>query len=380
MNNRDSKIEQHLLDILYSLEGKINKTQFRKIVKFYNWQFQFKSIHIVGTNGKGSNAKYINDELIAQSYTVGLFTSPHIYSMYERIKINNKNIDFEIMAKFISKLKSDFIDVNFGWFDVFFLTALHWFNSQKIDVTIFEAGIGAKKDIVNYLDHNYLLITSIAVDHEKILGDSIEKIAIDKSYSIKNHNQVFVSDSIDKKIVNIFKEKANKENCIFSIIKTNQSTYETINQSLSKAFLKQVFCIDKFKSHFILPSGRSENIKINKIDCWVDVAHNYQGFFESLKYYQYKEINFEQIVVSLSSDKNNKKIFELLEKKFKMIYVYQNKGRKPLLLTKYSDKFTKILNIDLFLEKLDKKTLFIGSFYLVSEILNKIKGDNYNNN
>ena len=63
-----------------------------------------------------------------------------------------------------------------------------------------------------------------------------------------------------------------------------------------------------------------------------------------------------------------------------MIYVYQNKGRKPLLLTKYSDKFTKILNIDLFLEKLDKKTLFIGSFYLVSEILNKIKGDNYNNN
>ena len=372
MNNK--KFNDYLLDILYSLEGKINKTEFKKIIKHYKWKFNFKSIHIVGTNGKGSNAKYINDELIYQNKKVGLFTSPHINDMYERIMINNQKIEFETMSKFVTRLKSDFPNINFGWFDVFFLTALHWFCSKNIDVAIFEAGIGAKKDIVNYIKHDIVLITSIDLDHTKILGNTKEKIAIDKSFAIKNNNQkIYISNDIDENIIDIFKKRANDVGAKLKVVKVNKKTYETKNISLSKNVLKNEFNIKNFKSFFVLPIGRSQQIKINNIMCGVDVAHNYQGIIESINYFKINKIKFDQIVVSLSSDKDHKKILRFLSKEFKIVYVYENKGRKPLKLSQYNEKFPKILNLSFFIKKLDCSTLFIGSFYLVSEIFEIIK-------
>lgn len=366
---KTKKVDDYLLEILYSLNGKMNKKEFKSIAKAYNWKFPFESIHIVGTNGKGSNAKYINDELIAQGKKVGLFTSPHIKTMYERIKINNHMIEFESMSKFVTKLKVDFPNINFGWFDVFFLTAIHWFHAKKVDTAIFEAGIGAKKDVVNYLDFKYLLITSIDIDHKEILGSTKEKIAIDKSFAIKNNVEVFISSDIEKDIINIFKKKASENKNKFEIIKVNKKTYETKNISLSQIFLMKAYNIKNFKSYFILPGGRAQKIVFNGFDCYVDVAHNLQAIKESINYYRVNGIKFDQIVVSLSSDKEHQKILNFLAKEFKIIYVYQNKGRKPLKLFEYNQNFPKIMNLPFFIKKIDCTTLFIGSFYLVSEIL-----------
>lgn len=365
----NKRVDDYLLEILYSLNGKINKKEFKTIVKTYNWKFPFESIHVVGTNGKGSNAKYINDELIAQGKEVGLFTSPHIKTMYERIKINNHMIEFESMSKFVTKLKVDFPNINFGWFDVFFLTAIHWFHIKKVDVAIFEAGIGAKKDVVNYLDFKYLLITSIDIDHKELLGSTKEKIAIDKSFAIKNNVEVFISDDIEKKIINIFKQKAKINENTIEIVSVDKTTYETKNISLAQTFLKKAYNIKTFKSYFKLPEGRAQKIIFNGFDCYVDVAHNLQAIQESINYYRVNDIKFDQVVISLSYDKEHQKILSFLAKEFKIIYVYQNKGRKPLKLFDYDEKFPKITNLPFFIKKIDCTTLFIGSFYLVSEIL-----------
>lgn len=367
--NKDSKFEEYLLSILYSLNGKLTKSDFNKIVKHYKWDFNFKKIHIVGTNGKGSNATYINNELIENGYKVGLFTSPHLKSMYERIKVNNKNIPFESLTKFVADLKSNFSNINFGWFDVFFLSSLYWFHNNSVDVAIFEAGIGAKKDVVNYLNHDYLIITSISYDHENKLGNSLEKIAIDKSYAIKKHQKVYINSLIDKNLIKIFKLKANEKEAHFNIIKTDSFTFETINKSLSQSFLKNEFNIKNFKTNFKLPLGRIEKFRFNNLDHYIDIAHNIESFEQTINYFEKHNIEFDQIVVSLSNDKDDKKIFSFLTTKFEKIYVYENKGPKPKKLFSYDEKFIRILDLKKFIINLKAKTLFIGSFYLASEIL-----------
>ncbi len=368
MKTMTSKKQKKFYNELFFLEGKISKNVFKKIVKHYNWKIDFKTIHIVGTNGKGSNAKYINDELIKHKYKVGLFTSPHIEKVCERIKINDNNISFELLFNFYLKIKKDFNDIKFGFFDILFLCSLNWFCSQNIDIAIFEAGIGAKKDIVNYLNHNYLLITSIGLDHEKLLGNSLSKIAIDKSYAIKNNIETFIPNSIDKKIISIFKNKAKKTKCKITTVKVNSKTFEEINISLSKFFLKKIFDIKNFKSNFTLPRGRVEKIIINNINCYIDVSHNYQGIKETIKYFKLKNIKFKQCVLSLSNDKNTNKIIEILKKEFDTIYIYQNKGRKPLKYEDYNSDFDRIHNLKNFVKTINKETLFIGSFYLASEL------------
>lgn len=370
MNN---KTESYLVNILFSLNGKLEKRDFLKIKKFYKWKFSYKKIHIVGTNGKGSNAKYLNDELILNSYKVGLFTSPHIINVCERIQINQNDIDFEKLIKYTTDFQFFFPEINFGFFDLLFLSALRWFEESDIDVAIFEAGIGAKKDVVNYLNHDITLITSISLDHEKILGFSVERIALDKSYSIKTSNNVYISGAINKNIVDLFLIKAKKENNEnINIVDVDKNTFESINQSLSKYVLQKEFDISVFQSLFFLPKARVQKVIINKINCYIDVAHNVEAIQATIDYFRYYDICFDQVVLSLSEDKDFKKIIEKLKYNYKKIIVYENKGRKPLKLSHYGLDCFKIYSIESFLKRIDVSTLFIGSFYFVGKILKEV--------
>ena len=370
----------NLLDNIFHFNGKLSKKDFNKIKKHYQWKFNYKLIHIVGTNGKGSNSKYINDELILNGYNVGLFTSPHVIKMNERIKINNSDIDDEQINDFLFTLKKDFKNLKLSWFDFFFLCSINYFESNNIDIAIFESGIGAKKDVVNYINYNFLLITSISLEHENILGNTIFKIANDKMYSIKNNVEVFIPNSIDDKIIKKFKTRSKNKKSKFNLIKVNKETFEKINISLSKSFLTSAFKISNFKSDFSPPIGRVQNLIINNISCYVDVAHNIESIKATLDFFKKKKIKFEQVLLSISLDKN-KKIFDIIKNEdFKKIYAYQNKGRKPLDLQEYDESFIKVDNLKSFINNLDNKTLFIGSFHLVSEILEEVYCNNKKQN
>ncbi|MGL5308518.1 MAG: hypothetical protein ACRC9F_00530, partial [Metamycoplasmataceae bacterium] len=173
----ENKINALLEDSLFKLRGEISLSEFKNIVKTLGWKMNYKKIHIVGTNGKGSVSKYLNDNLINNGKKIGLFTSPHIFNFEERIKINNMDISFIDVQHHMMDIYIAFPNYSFGFFQLVFLACLAYFETKKIDIAIFEAGIGARKDIVNYLNFDITVFTSISLDHEKILGSTIEKIA-----------------------------------------------------------------------------------------------------------------------------------------------------------------------------------------------------------
>ena len=105
---KNDHVENYLFSKLFALSGKISKQEFKTIAKFYGWKFNYQKIHVVGSNAKGTIANFTNDELILQNYQVGLFSSPHLFSPYERIKINDHLIDFEKIVKYTSDFQSQF--------------------------------------------------------------------------------------------------------------------------------------------------------------------------------------------------------------------------------------------------------------------------------
>lgn len=348
-----------------------SKANYWKVVKKLNLKFDYTSIYVVGTNGKGSNVKYVADELILNNKNVGVFTSPHILKVNERIAINNKPISNYMLNKLFKEIKNEFGDINFGWFDILFFIALKYFDNKKVDIVVFEAGIGAKKDIVNFLNHKYVIVTSISKDHTNILGNSLKAIASDKSYAIKKNNICYISDAIKNDLIDIFQQRANKVNANLKIVKTQKNNYETINQSLSKKFLIDEFQIKKFKSNFSLPIGRMQKAIINGFICYFDVSHNIEAFEKTFAYIKDKKITINQIVVSISSDKDKDAIFSFLRKQKYKIYCYQNKGIKPLNIKEYDKDFIRIKNLKKFMQSIDKPTIFIGSFYLLADIYKK---------
>ncbi|MGL5617689.1 MAG: hypothetical protein ACRCWU_01385 [Metamycoplasmataceae bacterium] len=365
-----NKINALLEDSLFKLRGEISLSEFKNIVKTFGWKMNYKKIHIVGTNGKGSVSKYLNDNLVSDNKIVGLFTSPHIFNFEERIKINNVDISFIDIQHHMMDIYIAFPDYSFGFFQLVFLACLAYFETKKIDIAIFEAGIGAKKDIVNYLNFDLTLFTSISLDHEKILGNTVEKIAKDKAYAIKKNNKIFYPNTLPNKIQKILNERATKmQNKNINIVKIKSKDIHIQNQELAQHILKKEFKIKDCK--FTLPTGRAQKIIINSIINYVDVGHNVNGIQKSLNHFNDNDIYFDQYVVSISSDKNVKEIMKNFDST--ITFIYQNKSNRALEYLDYPKEFKKIYILENFIKKLDKKTLFIGSFYFIEEILRLVK-------
>ena len=368
----ESKINELIENTLFKLTGKLTLPQFRNIVKKMGWKMNYKKMHIVGTNGKGSVSKYLNDNLVKDMNRVGLFTSPHILSFEERIKVNNENIPFLDLQEHIIDIYIKFPKYSFGFFQLMFLACLAYFERKKINIAIFESGIGAKKDIVNYLDFDITIFTSISIDHEKILGTKIEKISEDKSFAIKEKNQVFYPNTINKVSEKILKDRAKTmQNKSLNMVKIKSKNIHEQNQELSKHILKKEFDIEA--RLFNLPIGRAQEIKINNIDCYIDVGHNEEAIQKTLNYFQESNIEFDYYIVSLSSDKDVKKIMKNFDPKNTL--VYKNRSDRALSHFDYPQEFGKVYSLQNFIKTLDKKILFIGSFYFIEEILRLVKYD-----
>ncbi len=368
----ETKINQLMTNTLFKLTGKLTKTQFKDIVKQMNWKMNYKKIHIVGTNGKGSVSKYLNDNLIKDNIKTGLFTSPHIFNFEERIKVNNIDIAFIDIQQHMIDLYLKFPKYTLGFFQLMFLSCLAHLETKKIDVAIFESGIGAKKDVVNYLDFYMTIFTSISIDHEKILGSKLEKIAQDKSFAIKENNIIFYPNTIDKIVKIIFDERAKSvNNKKINVVNIKTKNIHDQNKELAKFILEKEFKINA--KLFSEPIGRAQKIKINNIDCYIDAGHNYDGIEKTLNYFKEKNIKFDYHIISLSSDKDVKEIMNIFDNK--KTFIYQNKSERALSNFEYPEEFGKIYSLEQFIKTLDKKILFIGSFYFIEEILRLVKYD-----
>ena len=171
----------------------------------------FPSIHIAGTNGKGSSSHAIASVLQEAGYKVGLYTSPHLRDFRERIKINGKEIPEQNVIEFVEK-HLPFIEKNdFSFFELTVAMAFDYFSTEKVDIAVIEVGLGGRLDSTNIILPEVCLITNIGKDHTDILGNTLAEIAYQKAGIIKDKTPVVISE-YHPETADVFKEIAKEKN------------------------------------------------------------------------------------------------------------------------------------------------------------------------
>ena len=206
-----------LLEDLYALQRlgiKVGLDHTWKLLEVCgNPQNNFKSIHIAGTNGKGSTAAMIASILREAGYRVGLYTSPHLIRFNERIRVDGIPITDKNIVAFMSQYKTAIDKIESTFFEATTAMAFDYFNREKVDVAVVETGLGGRLDSTNVLNSNITVITSITADHTEILGDDLETIAFEKGGIIKNDVPLILS-SQSEEIKNVLLEIAERKNAI----------------------------------------------------------------------------------------------------------------------------------------------------------------------
>ncbi|WP_321287142.1 folylpolyglutamate synthase/dihydrofolate synthase family protein [uncultured Sunxiuqinia sp.] len=158
---------------------------------------QFKSIHVAGTNGKGSCSHILASVLQEAGYKVGLYTSPHLVDFRERIRVNGEMISENAVVEFVDQFRKTNKSANLepSFFEITVAMAFDYFRKSKIDIAVIEVGLGGRLDSTNIIQPEVSLITNISLDHTALLGNSIEQIAREKAGVIKSGTPVVVSES-----------------------------------------------------------------------------------------------------------------------------------------------------------------------------------------
>jgi len=241
--------------------------EVKKFLEYNKINIPFKTILITGTNGKSSTSHLVNlflskfCEVLDINLKIGLFSKPHVLKINERIKINYNDIndyDFNYFSKKVNELKGD---VNLNWFDELVLVSILYFLENKIDLGIFEIGIGGRNDSTNALNSIINIITNIGLEHTDILGNTIKSIAYQKSGIIKDNS--FTLTYATKGFKTIYKQAVKKKSLIFNlnnIFKIKLLNVSIRSTSSNNFVLDSTNFVFKF-TYFIKFLGNSKIIK-----------------------------------------------------------------------------------------------------------------------
>ena len=175
-----------------------------------NPENQFKSIHVAGTNGKGSTAHSLASVLQESNYKTGLYTSPHLKSFTERIKVEGQEVSESYIVDFVEKHRQMIEDIKPSFFEITVVMAFDYFAKEEVDIAIIEVGMGGRFDSTNVITPILSVITSIGMDHMEYLGNDLKSIAFEKAGIIKRHVPVVIS-STQEEIKDVFINKAEQE-------------------------------------------------------------------------------------------------------------------------------------------------------------------------
>ncbi len=231
---------QETLDYLFSqlpMFQRIGKAAYKadlgntlQLDEYFNHPHKnFKSIHIAGTNGKGSTSHMLASILQSAGYKVGLYTSPHLKDFRERIKINGEMIPEIEVIDFVVKHKTLFEQVKPSFFEMTVALAFDYFARENVDIAVVEVGLGGRLDSTNIITPLLSVITNIGLDHTDLLGDTLPKIAYEKAGVIKNGVPVVVSQ-FQPEVSQVFTDKA-KETKSEIIFAEQQFRVEKIDYS-----------------------------------------------------------------------------------------------------------------------------------------------------
>ncbi len=198
---------------------------------FGNPHTHFPSIHIAGTNGKGSTAHTISAILQSAGYKVGLYTSPHLVDFRERIRINGEMISHNAVVDFVNRYQSLNLDCKPSFFELTMTMAFEHFANEKVDIAVIETGLGGRLDSTNIITPILSIITNISFDHTAFLGDTLAAIASEKAGIIKRHIPIIIGEANDE-TKSVFDQKASLENAPIIYAK-EQKTFCSVEHSNS---------------------------------------------------------------------------------------------------------------------------------------------------
>ncbi|MCP5061469.1 MAG: bifunctional folylpolyglutamate synthase/dihydrofolate synthase [Ignavibacteriae bacterium] len=414
--NIDSALEK-----IYSLKQFHIKLGLDNITNLLNHlddpQNNIKTIHIAGSNGKGSTASFIASILQEFGYKVGLYTSPHFVRFNERIKINGQEISDEEIIKFLESNKKYIDEHKPTFFEIASALAFKYFSNSKVDYAIIETGLGGRLDATNTIKPLASVITSISLEHSRILGDTLEKIAREKAGIIKNNipvyigllpleaEKVFLDTSVEKdcklfRLTNYIDEFRNH-----LVLSSNQKKYNLYNagligkHQLHNAALAILVLQETLKlknDKLILKGlknvvqntnvqGRYERYNL-KPSVIFDAAHNMEGVEVFLNQFKKEFQKYDKtiLIYGAMQDKNNDTMLLLLSKYFTQIFITSTNYERAATVDELKN-IAKLSNIEvqeltdpnIYIEQFIKTIsndclLVLGSIYLLGDIKNKL--------
>jgi dihydrofolate synthase/folylpolyglutamate synthase len=286
-----------------------------------NPHLKIETIHVAGTNGKGSTCSFIASLLTEKGEKVGLFTSPHIFDFKERIRINGATISEEEVVSFCHQLKEIELPFQPSFFEITFAMAMHHFARNNCTYAIIETGLGGRLDATNVITPLLSIITNISLDHQNFLGNTIAAIAAEKAGIIKNKVPVFVAEEnpITKEI---FVDAADVKNTQVTFLKPSQKTYQNLasyQQTNLQTALQAIAIIDIHPTEQEITSaitklyqntglfGRFQEINSSP-RIIIDASHNEGGIKILLKELQQTPHEKLKFIVGSSGDKDLKKL------------------------------------------------------------------------
>ena len=271
---------------------------------FKNPHNKFKSVHIGGTNGKGTTSTETANLCNSLGLKIGLFTSPHIYDFRERIQVNGKKIKKSFITNFIENNKAFFSKYDFSFFELTTIMAFEYFKYLKVELAIIEVGLGGRLDSTNIINPVISLVTNVGSDHQNILGDNIIDIAREKAGIIKTKT-LFIKGEKQENIDHVFLRECLKKKSTF-VDASSKVFIKTISKNLTERKVKVLYKKEVFK------------IKLNN-------PTNYflKNFHSAFLLYSYIKENFKK--------NNSKAIIE--NNDFKIFGRWNVISRKPLIIS-----------------------------------------------
>lgn len=311
-----------------------------------NPQDEIPTIHIAGTNGKGSSSHMLSAIFQHAGYKVGLYTSPHLIDFRERIKINGQWIAEHKVLDFLGRYTQTILEFKLSFFELTYAMAVHHFHQERVDVAIIETGLGGRLDASNIVKKPLAcLITNISLDHQAFLGNNLASIATEKAGIIKNHCPVIISE-YHAETWPIFEQKASATNSPIIRGWENtkhfpcdlEGTYQKKNLNGVVALVEAVSC---FFPELSLPKafggleqvqkltgfqGRMQQIS-SKPNVYLDTAHNPAGIASMLEFFSSASLSSLHFVLGMVADKNHEEVLALLPKNGRYYFCQSSNSR-----------------------------------------------------
>ena len=242
-------------------------------------QNKFASIHVGGTNGKGSTSHIISSILQEAGYKVGLYTSPHLKNFTERIRMNGEEVSQHFVVDFIAKNKHFLETQQLSFFEMTVGLAFEYFATQNVDIAIIEVGLGGRLDSTNIIHPELAIITNIGYDHMQFLGDTLPEIAAEKAGIIKQNTPVIIGEKQDA-VRDVFVQKATQMNADIYFASDKQYDYESdlLGSYQEKNMSTAIHAVKALKGYVI-----SESHIINGLKNVVQNT-NFKGRWQILQY------------------------------------------------------------------------------------------------